>query len=264
MDVKRNLLIFLQLLRRDFYVYSKIYKKYLLNYTFIYPSLVAFCFGYIWPNVGILKNDSATTTMVLLGTGLTATFSFAFQFNLGLLFDFKEDRFIDYQILLLRPRLIALERIFFTSIVTFVNVFPIFPMFRLLIGDYFDLSKICFYKFFIILYLGSFFCCAFNFWFTCYLKDPEKISNFWIRFNFPLIQFGGFLYPWYVISGASKFLGKIVLINPLIYITEGLRTAVLGGDKFFPFLLSFFVLIGYSIIFIFLGFYFFKKKTDHI
>ena len=75
---------------------------------------------------------------------------------------------------------------------------------------------------------------------------------------------GGFWAPLYIVQQSSTLLGYIVYLNPIIYLTEGLRRALLGDSAFLPVGVCVFALFGFSVLFTLLTFHFFKKKTDHI
>ena len=58
--------------------------------------------------------------------------------------------------------------------------------------------------------------------------------NIWARVLTPLNFFGCIWYTWHSLNTISKPLGKLVLLNPYTYMTEGLRTALLQNDASLP------------------------------
>ena len=62
----------------------------------------------------------------------------------------------------------------------------------------------------------------------------------------------------------SPFLGRLMLLNPFVYITEGLRYALLGDPQFLPVWQCAPMLAGFTVLFTCGTWHFFKKKIDHI
>lgn len=59
-------------------------------------------------------------------------------------------------------------------------------------------------------------------------------NNLWPRRIGPLITFAAIFAPWTKIYAFSKPIGIIMLLNPLTYVTEAMRAALLGNDGFIP------------------------------
>jgi ABC-type polysaccharide/polyol phosphate export permease len=116
----------------------------------------------------------------------------------------------------------------------------------------------------LIIYTGSLCCSAYTQWYACIVPSSRKLRSYWMRINFALVSFAGFFIPWYVMKKFSPTLGYLLLLNPLLYITEGLRRAILGSDLYLPLWVSALMLIGWTIVFTCLAWYIFKKRVDHI
>lgn len=73
-------------------------------------------------------------------------------------------------------------------------------------------------------------------------------NNLWPRRIGPLITFGAIFAPWHQIYGFSKLIGILMLLNPLTYVTEAMRNALLGNNStYIPFWIC---LIIISILFV--------------
>ncbi len=256
--------IFLQFLKRDAYVHLKNIRLYIINYIFIDPILWAFCFAYLEQQVTFGTGNPQAGTLLFSGCILIGLLVVTYKTTIGLLYDLETDRYIDYQISILDPRLVLLERIIFTSLLTFILFIPFFPVGKLVAGNYFITTNISWFKLYCIIYLSGLVCTTYNILAVCVLKNSRSITNFWTRVNMPLMNLGGLWIPLAVFKAYSPVLGYAVLLNPFIYITDGMRSAILGGPNFMPFWRCASMLLLFSIIFTVTACHFFKKRIDHI
>jgi ABC-type polysaccharide/polyol phosphate export permease len=96
------------------------------------------------------------------------------------------------------------------------------------------------------------------------MKNTRQISGLWIRVNIPLFVLGGFWVPWFTIFQVSNIAGYIVLLNPFIYVTEGLRRAITGSEFYFSIPTCIIGLLGFSALFYATACYAFNKKMDPV
>jgi len=68
---------------------------------------------------------------------------------------------------------------------------------------------------------------------AAHVGTVAKIGNVWSRFIFPLWFLGGFQFSWAAIHKVCAPLAYVLLANPITYIMEGTRAAVLGQQDFF-------------------------------
>ena len=262
---KNQALIFLRLMQRDWYQYrQRILNYYLINYTLIYPALYAFSFGYLQANIFFGHSDPLKGTILFVGNFLLVVIVLSFNLGLDLLFDLEHDRTVDYQMTVINPRLIIIERILFTSLFTFFILLPYYPVAKLLLGAFFITSSLSIPKVLTILYASSLMCSAYNHLVACMLPSSDSIGIFWRRVNTPLFMLGGFWVPWYVLQKFSPWLGAVAMLNPFLYVTEGMRQAVLNNALFFSFWHSLGMLLVFTIIFTYSALWKFKKRVDHI
>lgn len=258
------LFIFWQFLKRDYFVYRQRLATYFINYCLIYPVLFGFGIGYVQTHAYFGAGQAKLGTVVFIGHILIIVVVLANTLNIGLLFDLEQDRFIDYQITLLNPRLVLLERIFFTSLFVFALAIPFFPVAKLVLGNAFDTSNTCWPALFFILYLSSLCCSAYTQLCACVIESSRSLRSFWMRVNFGLITFGGIFIPYYICKQFSSVLAYFTLLDPLLYITEGLRRAILQDPVFLPIWLCALALLVFSALFTVASWHFFKKRIDHI
>lgn len=260
----KSIRIFLEFLKRDAYIYWPRTADFFINYSIIYPLIFSFAIGYLQTNLFFGPGFEKIGLTVFVGHIIIILFVLANNLTMNLLFDLEGVRFIDYQICILSPRLVLLERIIFASIYTFIMALPFFPVAKLLLTSVFPMQNISWPLVIIMLYAGALCCAAYHQFAACAIESSHRMRSFWMRFNFFMITLGGIFTPWYVTYKFSSILGYLMLLNPLVYITEGLRQAIIGGPEFLSIWLCVPALLLFSAIFIKLGWIFFKKKVDHI
>lgn len=260
----RSLKIFGYFLYRDFYVNMFKSRDFWINSIILYPLVAIISFGYLLPRTFFTGITPLFVTIIFAGNSIIHILSQSEDYNIGLLEDIEHDRYVDYQITILSPRLVIFERILFSSLFTFLLLLPYYPIGKLLLQSTIDTSNTNWFMIFIMLYLGLFCFCAYHAMAACVMKGSYQIMQLWARFNIPMIMLGGLWVPWYTMKAFSPTVAYILLINPAIYITEGFRQAFVGGDQFLPYWICISALAAYSLIFTLCAFYFFKKKLDHI
>src|SRR5581483_8228415 len=144
-------------LYRDLYAQRNYITTYITNYSLIYPLLSLFSCGYLQANI-LFGGSALQTTSLIIGSILLPMMVLTYKNNIKLLFDLNNDRFIDYQISLMSPRLVLVERIVFTALLTFCLTLPFFPMAKLVLQNKFEVSKISFAGVIIMLLLSSLTC----------------------------------------------------------------------------------------------------------
>ena len=254
--------IFFQFLYRDFYVHTQQLSTHMVNYSLIYPALYIFCFAYLQTQI-YFQGQTQIGAIVFSGTCLVPLLVMTFHLTFELLFDLEKNHHTDFQITVLDPRLMLIEQILFSSLFTFFIMVPFFPLARIFASSCIDLSNIHWPSLFLILYLGSLCFSAYH-KLAATILTVKKISMFWTRVNYILLILGGFWIPLHTIREFSPTLGLLLRLNPIVYLTEGLRQSIVGGSKFLPLAQCASALFVLSIIFTLLSFYFFKKRVDHI
>ena len=261
-QMKHNLQVFITFLQRDFYVQKPQLITHSINYSFIYPGLYIFCFAYLQTQI-YFHGQTQMGATVFAGTCLVPLLVMTSHISFDLLFDLEKNHHTDYQITALNPRLLLIEQILFSSFFTFFIMAPFFPLAKFFASSFIDLSNIHWPSLFLILYLGSLCFSAYH-KLAATIITVKKIGMFWTRVNYILLQLGGFWIPLNIISSFSPTLGFLIRLNPVVYLTEGLRQSIVGGSKFLPLIQCASALAVLSVIFTLLSFHFFKKRVDHI
>jgi len=90
--------------------------------------------------------------------------------------------------------------------------------------------------------------------------QPQHISLMMQIIFAPMIMFGCTYYPW---SGLDHFpvLKYLVLINPLVYVSEGLRAALTPTVPHMPLSVIFAALVAITSLLLWLGMRGFRKRS---
>ena len=82
-----------------------------------------------------------------------------------------------------------------------------------------------------------------------FVKNLAAIEHVWLRFILPLWFFGGTQFSWQTIYNIAPYIGYLTLLDPLVYVMEGMRAAVLGQEGNLPFWLCVAVLWVLTVVF---------------
>lgn len=253
--------IFCAFLRRDFSVYGKRITKYLINYDLIGPVLYVITFAYLQPHVFFQAHMNVGLS-TFIGNVSQILLSLTYTVISAVLFDLKKHKFTEYQLGILPVKLFVFKEIIFASIWSTFIVLPFFPIARILLSNSFPTEQVSWPIVGLLLFLAALCCSSYLFFATSLLKKTDQTRQLWMRVNIPMIILGGFWVPWHIMNAYSPLLGKAVLINPLIYVTEGLRQAIIGGPLFMGIGTCITALLLFSSLFTIASFYSFKKKVD--
>lgn len=258
----RTMRIFMEFLRRDFYVHTRQLRDHIINYALIYPLFYIFCFAYLQTQI-YFHGQTHIGAIVFSGTCLVPLMAMAFHVTFDLLFDLEKNRYTDFQIMALNPHLLIIEQILFSSVFTFCVMAFYFPLARIFASSYINMNHVSWPSLYLVLYCGSL-CVSSYHKLAATLLTVQKIAMFWTRINYILLILGGFWIPLYTIRSFSPTLGLLLRLNPIVYLTEGLRQSIVGGNNFLPVSQCVIALLILTVIFTALTCHYFKKRVDHI
>lgn len=254
--------IFLSFVHRDIMRQKKFFLANLINYGFIYPISLGVMSAFLQGNTFFASPSKEMNTILFVGNILLVLMLFSYKQNIELLFDLESRKFIEYQITVLNPFLVLLERILFTGIYGFLLALPFYPMIGLLLSDYVTLEHTSWPKVAALLLLGSLWTSAYHLLAAVVLKSSANISTLWARVNSLIFMLGGFWIPWYVLNQFSPALGYAAYLNPALYMTDGLKGAITANSAFIPFWICISALSGFIILSIGSCYWRFKRRVD--
>lgn len=259
-----TLLIFYRFLQRDFYTARNSLFGIAFNWAVLVPTMYVFITGYLQPRVFLGANHGQIDMVMFIGSILQSMQLLSYKASVPLLFDLLGERYIEYQATLLKPQLVIIERIFFSTIFTFIMLIGFYPMAKLLLGSTFNTTATSWPAVMLMLLVSSLAMSTYNVWICCTLHSAQSLRKLWVRCNVPLLLLGGFWVPWHLIMKSHPWLAYATLANPLIYISEGLRRAFLNTPDFFAVSTCVAMLLLLSVVFTLLALRSFKKRIDHI
>jgi len=139
---------------------------------------------------------------------------------------------------------------------------PLFPIGKLLMFKRFDLSTISYVRLVPMFIVTNLFYGFFSLWVTSLMKNVSAISSIWMRAINPMWMFGAYFYSWQAAYALSPTIGYLSLINPMVYIMEGMRAATLGQEGYLPFWICFLMVIGFTILLGMHAIHRLKKRLD--
>jgi hypothetical protein len=228
----------------------------------IWVVLTMVVMSYIMPYFGL----SADFGVFQLGGVIASTGLFELYTNVvDLVSDFEGDRIINYNLTLPLPSWMALiSKSIYYGIVYLILALLMLPVGKLSLWNQFDLWQISYFKFAIAILAQSIFYACFVLWISSSVANMTRLGSVWGRFIFPMWFLGGYQFSWVSLHQAIPILAYINLINPMIYITEAVRVALLGQAEYLNFWLCIAAIIGFSFVCLYIGIMNLKKRLDFV
>ncbi len=212
--------VFLALLRRDVTVARKELPFFLVR-TIMQPLLFIIVFGALLPRMGFV--GAAYRAALLPGIlAISLTMSAIQAVALPMMQDFGWTKEIEDRLLAPVPtRIVAAEKIVAAVIQALIAGIVVLPIARIIMGPIPNLSFANTGAIIVIALLGATAFSSLGMWLGTAIS-PQQIGLMFSVIVAPMIFFGCAYYPW---RGLDKVpvVKYLVLINPLVYVAEGLR-----------------------------------------
>ena len=254
---------FFALLLRDLAVLRKEIGLF-LGRTVIQPLLLIFVFAYVFPKIGqaIGGAGGAARFSTLLVGGVIAS-SMIFQgvqaVALPLVQDFGYTREIEDRVLAPMPVwAVAAEKVAGGAFQALLASLVVFPLALFIPANPVHLSVHWLYLI-TLLPLAAVMSAAFGLTIGTRVQ-PRQVPLIFSLLVIPMTFLGAVYYPWRTLT-PLPWLKVAVLVNPLIYMSEGMRVALTNGVPHMPIVAIYFALIGFTVAFLKLGIDGFKKRV---
>jgi ABC-type polysaccharide/polyol phosphate export permease len=201
-----------------------------------------------------------------LGGVLAAIWLFElYSSAVDLVADFEGDRMIDYRLTLPIPSWLAIvsKAGYYFIIYTALSVLML-PIGKLSLWYQLDLSQINYLQLALAIIFQNIFCACFVIWASSVIENMSKLSSVWARFIFPMWFMGGFQFSWMSLYHVLPIVAWIDLINPMIYITESTRVALLGQADYLNFWVCLLAITFFSGVCLAMGMRNLKKRRDYV
>jgi ABC-2 type transport system permease protein len=259
------------LLLRDFVVLKKNFGEFVIR-TLVQPFLLCFVFLFIFPKIGQgiggygATAESAFATVLVPGVvGLSIMFQGVQSIALTMSQEFGFTREIEDRVQAPCPIwLVAIEKVLSGTVQGLISAAIVLPIASVVhaAGAEADISL----HWWIILTLVPLSCITMGS-LGLVLGTSFEARNIGLMFGFvilPITFLGGTYYQWTRLSpvklGGWHWLQTIVLVNPLIYMNEGMRAAFTQASHMHLYII-YPVLIGFSALFLSIGLHNFRRKV---
>lgn len=261
MNKKMYFNVFKNLVHSDLLAFKEVFIDKLIDMG-IWVVLTLVVMGYIMPYFG-LKSDFGP---VQLG-GVVATVGLFELYGSVMYFvsDLEGNRIVNYSLTLPAQSWIALisKATYYAIIYVVLSLFMI-PIGKLVLWNQLDMATISFSKLLLAIVCSNIFFACFTIWCSSIIKNLQNIGAVWARYIFPMWFMGGFQFSWLSLLSALPWVAYISLLNPMIYITECTRSAMLGPVGYMNYWICIGAILAFSFISLVVGIYNLKKRLDYV
>jgi ABC-2 type transport system permease protein len=212
--------VFGALMRRDAHVVSRELPFFLLRTT-LQPIMFTIVFGYLLPKMGFVQRGY--TGALLPGIlGVSLAFASVQAVALPMVADFGWTKEIEDRLLAPVPiSIIAVEKVLAGTFQGLVAALFVLPVARLIMGPIEALTASHLGLVLGMTLLGAFAFSSFGLVLGTAIRG-EQIGLMFGLIVAPMIFFGCAYYPWKALA-ATPVVQVLVLVNPLVYVSEGMR-----------------------------------------
>jgi ABC-2 type transport system permease protein len=257
---------FVALLQRDAVVLGKNLKAFIPR-TLIQPFLLVFVFTFVFPKIGNGPTGEAgsvfATTLVAGVLGLSIMFQGIQAVALPLVQEFGFTREIEDRVLAPLPvGLVAVQKVVTGAIQGLIAALLVFP-----IGAVVPAEDIHLHIHWLVLVtlapLAAVCCSSLGLYFGTRF-DPRNVPLLFGIIVIPLTFLGCTYYSWTTLGpievGGVSWLKLLVLVNPLVYVSEGFRAAVTTNDHM-SLVAVYGALLAFTALFLWQGVAGFKRRV---
>jgi ABC-2 type transport system permease protein len=250
--------VFFAILLRDITVARRELPYFLIRTT-LQPIMFVVVFGFILPKIGLIPGNY--TQIMLPGVlALSLTLSAIQSVALPMVQDFGFTKEIEDRLLAPAPiELVAIEKVAAGVLQGIVASIFVLPVSRLIMGPIHGLTFRNVGLLLVAMILGGMAFSAIGLYLGTAIA-PQQIGLMFSVILAPMIMFGCTYYPW---SGLSRVpvMKWAVLINPLVYVSEGMRAALTPDIPHMPTAAILAALVIVTAVFLFLGLRAFDKRA---
>ncbi len=253
-----NWTTFLALLGRDVHVARRNVVPLLLQ-TFLQPMMFVFIFGRVMVSSGYMP--AAYKSLLLPGImAISMVFTGIWSVAMPLIAEFQFTFEIEDRLLApIEISWLAIEKVLFGTMQALVAGLVVIPMAWLLLRPGVEFNLHSPWRFACVTLLVALFSACGGLALGCSVSQTQVGLMFSMVLT-PMIFFGCTYYPW---SALAHFpiLQKIVLVNPLVYASEGLRGTLVPQFPHLPVLAVLIVLTAFDALFLAVGLRRFQGKA---
>jgi ABC-2 type transport system permease protein len=258
------------LLLRDLTVLRKNLSEFIPR-TILQPFLLVFVFLYVFPKIGTSVGGSGSrasdfaTVLVAGVVGLSIMFQGIQAVALPMVQEFGYTKEIEDRVLAPLPVwMVAVEKVVAGALQGLIAACIVFPIAAIVHVRQIHLHLAVHWPILLtMLPLACIVCASLGLTFGTRF-DPRQVPMLFGIIVLPMTFLGGTYYAWTALApvkvGAWSWLQTLVLVNPLIYVTEGFRAALTNYPHMHLYVL-YPVLLGFGTVFLWLGIKGFRARV---
>jgi ABC-2 type transport system permease protein len=249
---------FLALLSRDAHVARRSLVPLLLQ-TFLQPMLFVFIFGRVMVSSGYMRPEYKS--LLLPGImAISMVFTGVWAVAMPLIGEFQFTHEIEDRLLApIENHWLAIEKVCFGAAQAVVSGLAVIPAAWLLLRPGVELNLQSPVRFAAVTLLVALLSASGGLALGCSIGQTQ-IGLMFSMVLTPMIFFGCTYYPWSALA-SFPILQKVVLVNPLVYASEGLRGALVPQFPHLPVMAVFFGLVIFDALLLALGLRQFRRKA---
>ncbi|MBY0109548.1 MAG: ABC transporter permease [Candidatus Babeliaceae bacterium] len=227
----------------------------------IWAGLTVLVTGYVMPYFGLVNFGPFQFGGIIAAVGLFEMYASVVDF----VSDLEGDRAINYNLTLPIPSALALmSKSAYYFLVYASLTFAMLPIGYLCVWGQLPLMQVSYGKLILAIFFQCMFYACFILWASSMINNMAHLGRVWNRCIFPMWLMGGFQFSWLALYSVLPALAYINAINPMIYITESTRVALLGQTGYADFWLCLVAIAGFSAICFAMGVRNLKKRLDFV
>jgi ABC-type polysaccharide/polyol phosphate export permease len=177
--------------------------------------------------------------------------------------DFEGNKTINYYLTLPTTTFTVLcSYICYYAIVSIGITLSLIPLGKILLWNKFDVWAVAWPKLLLFIVLLNILCSTSTLLIAAIIPSLDKVEVLWMRIIFPLWFLGGFQFSWMSVHSIVPMMSYAMLLNPITYMTEGIRAALFGQSAYLSFWTCCAVLIGMLGIIGVVAFRALRKRLD--
>lgn len=242
-----NLNTFWALFRKEMLVFQPDFKRCLINNLFWTTTLLT-SFIFFKPQMGL----PFEYTMFMLPAMAASLGMFDIIANtVSIIADINSNRVIDQDLSLpLFQWLVFVKIALANAYRSFLPSFLVLPwgIGFLYLTNNIVFSQIQYFKTVLVLVVANIFFGFLTLFAASFMTHVAQVRNIWMRVIFPMWWLGGFMYHFQTVEKNTPSLALAMRFSPMMYVSEGVRAAMLGQEHFLNYWFCLGVIIAFTIV----------------
>lgn len=230
--IKDLFCVFSQILKRDLLVLRRSYFSKSFDFVLMFFTSIV-VFGYFLPGGGSGSGRPWGPFIMVGAIAIFGLFSVVMDRVAEMIVDLNGDRTIySFLVMPISSTGLFISMALSWSMIIFILALILFPVGALVLYNQIEFSLIEPLKVLMIYSTCNLFFGFFSLWLSSIFQKNSNLSQLWCRVINPIFMFGAYFYSWKEAMIFSPLIAKLTLLNPVTYVTEGMRSAMLGQEDY--------------------------------